>query len=163
MSVVRIYNPVSLNPRKKKPWTYQQAAARKDQAERFVRDVVEDDDRADEIAAMSVEEYATTRGKEINPNRRRNTVKRKVGTEQQGSNIKPTVLLAREDKLRKENDELKRKVESFKDKLDEIADVASASPNDSEEEDELKEKLNTILDLAAPDSVYDEDDDDENE
>src|SRR5207302_9649907 len=117
----------------------------------------------DEIAAMSVEEYATTRGKEINPNRRRNTVKRKVGTEQQGSNIKPTVLLAREDKLRKENDELKRKVESFKDKLDEIADVASASPNDSEEEDELKEKLNTILDLAAPDSVYDEDDDDENE
>src|SRR5437660_11626949 len=105
MSVVRIYNPVSLNPRKKKPWTYQQAAARKDQAERFVRDVVEDDDRADEIAAMSVEEYATTRGKEINPNRRRNTVKRKVGTEQQGSNIKPTVLLAREDKLRKEHDE----------------------------------------------------------
>ena len=38
--------------------TYDQAAARKDKAERFVRNVLQDDDRADEIADESVESYA---------------------------------------------------------------------------------------------------------
>ena len=53
-ATVRIYNPLRLNPRKKMPWTYEEATARKEQAERFTRDVVEDDDHAGEIAAMSV-------------------------------------------------------------------------------------------------------------
>jgi hypothetical protein len=36
-----------------RPWTEKQVAVRKDQAERLTRDVLEDD-RADEIADMSV-------------------------------------------------------------------------------------------------------------
>jgi hypothetical protein len=51
----------SSNPRRK-AWTFRQAGSRKDQAERFTRDVLEDDDRADEISAMSVEDYAEQRG-----------------------------------------------------------------------------------------------------
>ena len=65
--------------------------------------------------------------------------------------------------LCKENDRLKRKLESFQGTLDEIADVASASADGSEDEDELREKLNTILDLAAPDSAYEEEDNEEDE
>jgi hypothetical protein len=38
--------------------TYDRAAAKKDKAERFVRDVLGDDDRADEIGDESVESYA---------------------------------------------------------------------------------------------------------
>ncbi len=43
---------------------------------------------------------------------------------------------------------------------DEIADVASGSPEGGEDEDELRGKLNTILDLAAPGSADEEDDED---
>ncbi len=50
--LVKIYHPQkSENPRQKKPWSYEQAESRKEQAERFTREVLEDDERADEIAA----------------------------------------------------------------------------------------------------------------
>lgn len=56
-------------------------------------------------------------------------------------------LLAQIRELRKENDELQ-------DRLDKIADVAEA-PRDADEGEDidvLKDKLNDILDIAAPDS-----------
>ena len=62
--LVRVFNPPK-NPRKPKTWTYQQANNRKEKAERAARDLQGDDERADEIAAMSVEDYAADRGKEI--------------------------------------------------------------------------------------------------
>jgi hypothetical protein len=79
---IRVFNPI--NPKRRKPWTQRQAAARKDQAERFVRGVLEDDDRGDEIADISVEEYAEERGKELvrNPTRSK-SMKRKPSPEQQ--------------------------------------------------------------------------------
>jgi len=53
------------NPRKRKSWTYEQAESKKAQAERFTREVLEDDDRADELAEMSLEDYAADRGVEL--------------------------------------------------------------------------------------------------
>jgi hypothetical protein len=42
--------------------TYEQAAAMQDKAIRFLRNVVGDDEKADEIEALSVEEYADRKG-----------------------------------------------------------------------------------------------------
>lgn len=42
--------------------TFDQAAAMQDKAVRFLRDVVGDDEKADEIEALSVEEYASRKG-----------------------------------------------------------------------------------------------------
>lgn len=134
---MRIHNPVSTNPRKKKPWTYQHAAARKDQAERFVRDVLEDDDRADEIADMSTEEYAGQRGKELAPNpRRRKSMRKKVSTEQQQA-INPVEFLEREDKLREQIDKLKEEKESLQDRLDQIGDIVQCDDDDCDDADHL--------------------------
>lgn len=54
-----------------KSLTYAQVASRKDQAERFVRDVLSDDDRADEISDESVQDYADRRHFDIIDNPRR--------------------------------------------------------------------------------------------
>ena len=51
--------------------TYDQVEARKEKAVRFLRDVVGDDDRADEVEDESVEDYADRKGLVIkNPQRR---------------------------------------------------------------------------------------------
>ena len=42
--------------------SYAQVEARKDKAVRFLRDVVGDDDRADEVEDESVEDYADRKG-----------------------------------------------------------------------------------------------------
>lgn len=64
MALVRIHNPI-INPRKPKTWTYAQAEDRKEKAEWAAREFQGDDERGDEIAEMSVEEYAEERGFEI--------------------------------------------------------------------------------------------------
>jgi hypothetical protein len=70
-------------------------------------------------------------------------------------------VTAAQDKVRKENARLKQKIESMQDTLDEIADVASAPADGSKlDPDELATKLDTVLDLAAPDSCDDDDEDD---
>ena len=153
------------NPRKRKQWTRQQARAAKDLAEIYAHEVLQDDDRADEIADMTPEEYAAKQGAEISEARRSNSMQRKVRTNQQQVTGAGGAAIAQapatQDKLRKENDRLKKKIESMQDTLDEIADVASASPNSSgdDDPDQLAEKLNTVLDLAAPGSAADDDDD----
>jgi hypothetical protein len=69
---------------------------------------------------------------------------------------------AREDALRKHNDQFKQKIATFQDKLDEIADLASAPADGSEyDQDELIEHLNAILDIAAPGSTDDDEDDED--
>jgi hypothetical protein len=51
--------------------TYDQVEARKEKAVRFLRDVVRDDDRADEVEDESVEDYADRKGLVIkNPQKR---------------------------------------------------------------------------------------------
>ena len=55
--------------------TYAQVEARKEKAVRFLRDVVGDDDRADEVEDESVEDYATRKRLVIE-----NTAQRRVNT-----------------------------------------------------------------------------------
>jgi hypothetical protein len=152
---VFVYNPT--NPGKKKPWTYEQATARKDQAERFVRDVLEDDDRADEIAETSVEDYAAERGKELaaNPTRRRKFMQKKVSsqTQQQAARDNPvakaletTTRMANEQAdLYQRNRELKKANESLQDKLDDITEIVECDDPDCSPEDHLED----IADIVA--------------
>jgi hypothetical protein len=150
----RVYNPV--NPRSTKPWTYQQATARKDQAERFVRDVLEDDDRADEIAETSVEDYAVERGKELaaNPMRRRKSMQKKVSTQQQRATRDNPVAKALETTTRiaEEQGDLYKRIRgletdnaSLQDKIDQITDIVECDDPDCSPEDHLED----IADIVA--------------
>jgi len=143
---IRVLNPI--NPKRRKPWSQRQAAARKDQAEKFVRDVLEDDDRADEIADMSVEEYAAERGKELVPNpTRRKSMKRKTSPEQQQPRENPVEkALETTTKLADENADLNRRIrelekenESLQDKLDEVTDIVECDDSDCTAEDHLED------------------------
>jgi hypothetical protein len=93
---------------------------RKEKAVRFVRDVLDDPDRAEEIADESVEDYAERRKIQItNPSIRRNAI--------MATNKSKAELEAEIDDLKDENAELQ-------DTLDAIADIVS--PADEEEDDD---------------------------
>lgn len=97
-----------------KTLTRKQLEGRKEKAERFVRNVLGDPERADEIADESLEDYAERRKIQvINP---------KVVTEM------PTKeeLMQRVRELEEENDELQ-------DQLDQVADIVA--PPDEDETD----------------------------
>jgi len=148
-----VYNPI--NPKRKKPWTQRQAAARKDQAERFVRDVLEDDGRADEIADMSVVEYASERGKELAPNpvRRRKPMKRKTSPNHGQPRDNPVAkALETTTKLAEEQSDLYRRIraletenKSLQEKLDEIVDIVECDDSECSAEDHLED----IAELVA--------------
>jgi hypothetical protein len=152
---VRVYNPV--NPRRKKPWTYHQATARKDQAERFVRDVLEDDDRADEIAETSVEDYAAERGKELasNATRRSQFMQKKVSnqTQQQAARGNPVAkALETTTRIAEEQGDLYKRIRgletdnaSLQDKIDQITDIVECDDPDCSPEDHLED----IADIVA--------------
>jgi hypothetical protein len=104
-----------------KALTRQQLQSRKEKAVRFVRDVLGDPDRAQEIEDESLEDYAERRRiKLTNPKgvRRMTTPTRKE-------------LLERIDELETENEELQSQ-------LDEIADIV-APPEEDEEDDQGEE------------------------
>jgi hypothetical protein len=111
------------------------------------------------IVGNNPTEVTTTR-------RRSNSMQRTVRSNQQqatsgAAGTAIAKVTATQDALRKENERLKQKVETMQDTLDEIADVASAPADGSElDSDELATKLDTILDLAAPGSCDDTDQDD---
>jgi hypothetical protein len=141
-----------------------QLEGRKEKAERFVRDVLSDPDRADEIADESLEGYAERRKIQImtnphggymarvrliNPPHISNSRRRTLESNPQSGRSE---LLARIRELQKENDELQ-------DKLDKVAELAEAPDEDCDEShDELVDKLNDIIDVVAPE---DENEDDE--
>ena len=98
-----------------KALTPEQLQARKEKAVRFVRDVLQDPDRADEIEDESLEDYAARRRIQIlNPTRGRT-----MPTKQE--------LLDQIRELEDENSELQ-------DQLDAVADIVA--PADEDEEDE---------------------------
>src|SRR5579864_6445435 len=73
MARVFVYNPHGArNPRKKKALTPEQVEKRQAKAVRFLRDVADDPDRADEIEDLTVREYADRKGFELvnNPTRK---------------------------------------------------------------------------------------------
>jgi len=98
-----------------KTLTRQQLESRKAQAERFVRDVLGDSDRAGEIEDESLEDYAEGRRIKILDNPKGETMATK------------SEYLERIRELEGENEELQSQ-------LDEIADIVTP-PEESEEEE----------------------------
>jgi len=149
-----------------KTLTRKQLESRKEKAERFLRDVLDDPERADDIADESLEDYAEGRQIQIAGNPRGGTMARiKVVNPHRVSNPRPQTrqenpqagrseLLARIRELQEENDRLQ-------DTLDKVGDLAAA-PEDGKDEDhdELVDKLNDIIDTV---SALDEEDQDKDE
>jgi|GEM_PF-4682380 len=74
MAEIRVWNPHDArNPRKKKVLSPEQVEERQAKAVRFLRNVKDDSDLADEIEDLSVREYAERKGFELsdNPTRKR--------------------------------------------------------------------------------------------
>jgi hypothetical protein len=154
--------------------TWEDVEKRKAKGVRFLRNVVQDDERADDLEAESLEDYAErkrfavanplTQGKENKmplikiKNGARNSGRFAAAASNPTTLNNPSVtksdLLDRIHKLESEN-------ASLQDQLDDIADLASAPAGDVEEtENQLVDKMNKILDIAAPDAVDDDDDSD---
>lgn len=98
--------------------TRKQVESRKEKAARFVRDVLEDPDRADEIEDESLEEYAERRKITIvNPGRER---------------------MATKDDLKERIRELEEENNELQDQLDNIADIAAPIEEEDEEEEDVR-------------------------
>lgn len=108
-----------------KTLTRDQIRSRKEQAVRFVRDVLDDSERADEITEESLDDYAHRRKIMIaNPQR----------TERRMANIKTRTQLQREvSALKEENEELQNR-------LDEILEIAAPEDEDGDEEGDDSEE-----------------------
>jgi len=103
-----------------KQLTREQVESRKEKAVRFVRDVLNDPERADEIADEDTDSYAERRHIEIANARRR------------------TVVLRTKADLEQEIDELRQENEDLQERLDTIADLVT--PEDKEDEDEVEDE-----------------------
>jgi acyl carrier protein phosphodiesterase len=105
-----------------KKLTRDQVASRKDKAVRFVRDVLDDPERADEIESESLDDYAERRKFQLlNP--RLSKMAKRVQTRQE-----------LQDRIR----ELEEENESLQDQLDQVADIVA--PMEEEEDDESEEE-----------------------
>jgi polyhydroxyalkanoate synthesis regulator phasin len=105
--------------------TRERLAARKDKAVRFVRDVLDDPGRAEEIENESLEDYAMRRKIQIvNPTR--------------GVKTMPRQTESREE-LRERIRELEEENESLQDQLDQITDIVSPIEGEDDEEEEEDE------------------------
>lgn len=109
---------VALTWKRMKTLSREQLERRKAQAVRFTRDVLGDDDRADEIEDESLQDYADRRRIQLaNPERRR---KMPIKTRRE--------LLDRIEELEGENEELQSK-------LDEVADLVAPDEDDDSDDD----------------------------
>ena len=103
-----------------KSLTREQLQSRKDKAVRFVRDVLDDPERADQIEDEDLEDYADRRHVElINPRR----------AETMANGRTKEDLLNEIDDLRAENQDLQ-------DQLDAIADIVSAEPEEADDDED---------------------------
>lgn len=121
-----------------KALTREQLEGRKEKAARFVRDVLGDPDRADEIADESLEDYADRRKIQIleNPNGGNMPKVRLINPPRVSNSLRKTTLanpqsgraelLARIRELQEENDELQ-------DKPAKVAELAEAPEEEAEE------------------------------
>jgi hypothetical protein len=104
-----------------KALTREQLQARKEQAVRFTSDVLEDPDRAEEIADESLEDYAA---------RRKITITNPFGR---------TKTMATKRELEEQIRELEQENSGLQDQLDAIADIVSDSEEEEDEEQEDEE------------------------
>jgi hypothetical protein len=106
-----------------KELSYDEVASRKDKAERFVRDVLQDESRADEIDNEDVADYADRRGFTIIDN-----IGRRKGMPRKNKDDTITDLQDHIEDLRAENDLLQNQ-------LDQISDVLAGSGDDEYDDD----------------------------
>jgi cell shape-determining protein MreC len=100
-----------------KTLTREQLQKRKDKAVRFVADVLHDSDRADEIAAESLESYAERKRVKLqNPVRR--------------------FAVASKRQLEERIEELEEENEDLQDRLDQITDLAAPEEEDEDDQGE---------------------------
>ena len=117
----------------KKKRTYDEVATAKGRAERFLRNVLVDDERADEVENESVEEYAERKHILIkNPNNNYGVNKMTVKTETV-ENDRLDALEERVDEIEAENVELREKNLSLQNAL---VGVRNAIDEDLEDDDE---------------------------
>jgi pyruvate/2-oxoglutarate dehydrogenase complex dihydrolipoamide acyltransferase (E2) component len=152
----------SCNPRRKKVWTYEQAASRKEKAENFTRDVLEDDERADELEAMSVEDYAKERGVDLvqgdssmitrKKNGARSTSQASTGESRENPAVAAlqtaTKALDQQNKLQARVRELEDEVADRDRLLDSIVDILDDDDSDFKASDKI----------AAIEELFPEDD-----
>jgi hypothetical protein len=126
--------------RRPKVLTREQLEGRKERAERFTRDVLEDPERADEISDESLESYAEGRGIELsNPMEKRtvrvwNPTKRRIRTEMARRSREE--LEDRVAELEAENETLQSENEELQGQIDEISDIVSGNGEENEEEED---------------------------
>lgn len=121
--------------------TRRQVETAKGRAERFLRDVLDDDDRADEVADESVEDYAERKHIEItNPSRRG--------------------VMATKQELADENDELRAENEQLQARLDRVMDIV-APDGDEDDDDQDDDQDDEEDDDQEDDEDGDEEDDEE--
>jgi len=107
--------------------TLEQVESMKAKAERFVRDVLDDDDRADEIADESAEDYADRKRIRI------------LANQYQRKNPMPNTkadLEARIEELESQNEELRDKLEAIGEVLAGDEDEDDDEAEDDAEDDE---------------------------
>jgi hypothetical protein len=105
-----------------KQLTRAQRQSRKEKAVRFVRDILGDPDRAEEISEESAEDYAARRKIQIiNPSRGRNAI---MATTKSKAELEAEI-----DDLKDENAELQ-------DQLDTIADIVAPADEDEDDDDD---------------------------
>lgn len=105
-----------------KEWTLRQAETAKRRAERFLRDVLIDDIRADEVSAESIEDYAARRGftiVESNPTR--------LGT--------PIMQNMTKAEMAERIEELENELDEANDKLSTIGEILGDEEDETEEDE----------------------------
>jgi hypothetical protein len=150
MAKVMVWNPHDAeNPRKKKALSREQAEKRQAKAVRFLRDVVDDPDLADEIEDLSVQEYARRKGFEVinNPIRKRETPMNKQGLQEAVKNLTEAVKdlkRMRSNPAGQHSPSHAAEPKSRREIFDAVEDAAAAIADD--DVDEGLEILNGLLD-----------------
>ena len=113
-----------------KQLTRDQVESRKEKAERFVRNVLGDEDRAEQIAEESIDDYAARRRFQITNPPRRNAIMAK----RSNSGTGPTKqdLLDQIADLQQENADLNDQLDAISD----ILDPADADSDDADQDDD---------------------------
>ena len=142
-----------------------QAATHKDLAEKHARLVLEDDERGDELAEQTPEDFARSRHKEIVPNPRRKNMRTNARKSGNGNGIgsnrsnpsrinqaagasDPRLvadLLDDIGELKAQNKKLQSQLDDAEDRLDQIDDVVSCNDTGCNAEDHLSD-VRDILD-----------------
>jgi hypothetical protein len=127
-----------------KELTREQVAGRKDKAVRFLRGVLDDPGRADEVDDESIEDYAARRHFVLTNPQGKGRRRRQNSPEIHGSPVgKEVTAMPQREKLADvvaDRDELLDKVEELRDLADDV--LSEYEPEEEEEEEEEEESDN---------------------